>query len=114
LFQRSQIAKINPKFPHPQSLQHASADPKPPSMPAEQLILLSRMVLKNRQQATRYVTMISEKQLEANRRNAETNEAARPYPRNTDRAGSTSGQGAKTEEGHKRSRMNALRHGLTG
>ena len=40
--------------------------------------------------------MISEKQLEANRSNALLS------------------TGAKTEEGRKRSRMNALRHGLTG
>ena len=40
--------------------------------------------------------MISEKQLEANRANALLS------------------TGAKTEEGRKRSRMNALRHGLTG
>ena len=40
--------------------------------------------------------MISEKQLEANRRNALLS------------------TGAKTEAGHNRSRMNALRHGLTG
>jgi hypothetical protein len=40
--------------------------------------------------------MISEKQLEANRNNALLS------------------TGAKTEAGHKRSRMNALRHGLTG
>jgi hypothetical protein len=58
--------------------------------------------------------MISEKQLAANRSNAETNEAVRPYPPNTDRAGSTSGQGPTSEAGRNRSRMNALRHGLTG
>ena len=40
--------------------------------------------------------MISDKQLEANRRNAQHS------------------TGAKTEEGRNRSRMNALRHGLTG
>jgi hypothetical protein len=59
-------------------------------------ILWSPMVDKNRQQATRYLIMISEKQLEANRRNALLS------------------TGAKTDEGRNRSRMNALRHGLTG
>src|ERR1022692_1975754 len=54
------------------------------------------MVVKNRQHATRYLKMISEKQLEANRNNA---------LRST---------GPKTEAGRNRSRMNALRHGLTG
>jgi hypothetical protein len=42
------------------------------------------------------MTMISEKQLDANRRNALLS------------------TGAETEAGHNRSRMNALRHGLTG
>src|ERR1022692_1554887 len=54
------------------------------------------MVVKNRQHATRYLKMISEKQLEANRRNALLS------------------SGPKTEAGRNRSRMNALRHGLTG
>jgi len=54
------------------------------------------MVVKNRQQAARYLHMISEKQLEANRRNALLS------------------TGPKTEAGRNRSRLNALRHGLTG
>jgi hypothetical protein len=58
--------------------------------------------------------MISEKQLEANRNNAQNSEPVRHYPRNAEAPTSTSGQGAKTEAGHNRSRMNALRHGLTG
>jgi hypothetical protein len=58
--------------------------------------------------------MISDKQLEANRSNAETDEAVRPYPPSTDRAGNAAGQGPKTEEGRKRASMNALRHGITG
>jgi hypothetical protein len=58
--------------------------------------------------------MISDKQLEANRANAETDEAVRPYPRNTDRAESTAGQGPKADAGRRRSSMNALRHGITG
>jgi hypothetical protein len=56
----------------------------------------SGVVVNNRHQATRYITMISEKQLDANRRNALLS------------------TGAKTDEGRNRSRMNALRHGLTG
>jgi len=56
----------------------------------------SRMVIKSRQQATRYTMMISDKQLAANRSNALLS------------------TGARTEEGRKRSRMNALRHGITG
>ena len=58
--------------------------------------------------------MTSEKQIDANRRNALNGEPVRPYPRNAEAQPSTSGQGAKTEAGHNRSRMNALRHGLTG
>jgi hypothetical protein len=58
--------------------------------------------------------MISEKQLDANRRNAQNGEPVRPYPRTADEPTSSSGQGAKTEAGRNRSRMNALRHGLTG
>ena len=54
------------------------------------------MVIKNRQQATGYIMMISDKQLAANRSNALLS------------------TGARTEEGRKRSRMNALRHGITG
>src|SRR5579863_7767648 len=58
--------------------------------------------------------MISEKQLDANRRNAQNSEPVRPYPRSVELPTSTSGQGERTEAGHNRSRMNALRHGLTG
>jgi hypothetical protein len=58
--------------------------------------------------------MTSEKQIDANRRNAQDCEPVRPYSRDAEAQRSTSGQGAKTEAGHNRSRMNALRHGLTG
>jgi hypothetical protein len=58
--------------------------------------------------------MISEKQLEANRRNAQNSERVRPYPRNTEAERSTSGQGPKTIEGKAHSSRNNLRHGLTG
>ena len=55
---------------------------------------------------------ISDQQLEANRGKAEIDEAVRPYPHNTKRAGIAPRQRAKTDEGRKRSSMNALRHGI--
>jgi len=58
--------------------------------------------------------MATEQQIAANRLNAETNGAAKPYPLDTDRAGSISGRGPKTEAGRKRSSLNARGHGITG
>jgi hypothetical protein len=54
------------------------------------------MLVNKQQKATGTYKMISDQQLEANRSNAQQS------------------TGAKTEAGRKRSRMNALRHGLTG
>jgi hypothetical protein len=58
--------------------------------------------------------MISNKQLKANRRNAQIGIPARPYPRNAEAQSGASGQGPKTDAGKQRSSLNATRHSLTG
>ena len=63
--------------------------------------------------------MISEKQLDANRSNAQNSEPVRhaasaPNPRNAEAPVNTSAQEPRADEPRKRSSLNALRHGLTG
>jgi hypothetical protein len=87
---RSQPTKIFPKFQHPQSLQHANTAPAP--FPARR----NRDSQAGRDTPESGQTMISEKQLKANRSNALLS------------------TGPRTEEGRQRASMNALRHGITG
>jgi hypothetical protein len=81
--------------------------------PSRSRLFRSRMVTKNRKSQQEH-KMISDKQLKANRANAMNDESVRPYPRDVEAETSASGQGPRTEEGRKRSSMNARRHGITG
>jgi hypothetical protein len=58
--------------------------------------------------------MITDKQLEANRRNATNDAQRRPYPHEAQPQRHTSGQGPRTEAGKNVSKLNALRHQIFG
>ena len=79
-----------PKPATPQRRSHAVPGPRQPPFPGR------AWYLRIGNKPTRYRKMISEKQLDANRRNALLS------------------TGPNTDAGRNRSRMNALRHGLTG
>jgi hypothetical protein len=83
------------ELPHPQLLQRPSPAPTPCSEPAPPAFSSPAWYIRIAK-GIGYTKMISDKQLEANRSNALLS------------------TGPKTEEGRKRSRMNALRHGITG